>query len=217
MKARKGGTADRILDAARELFNSKGYAATSLHEIAASIGISQGNLTYHFPSKSDLAARLQADAQAEAKARRAERQTGAIADDYVGHLLSAMNLAWNNRFLLRDRRHFADKLSHDDSEFEADFDELHALLQRIEAEDLFRKDAVEDLETLTRSIWVMSRYWIDYLRDFEGRQDIAWQDQERGIEHHFALLLPCLTAAAKREFRAALARAGTRGGVQTIA
>lgn len=212
MKARKGGTADRILDAARELFNSKGYAATSLHEIAASIGISQGNLTYHFPSKSDLAARLQADAQAEAKARRAERQTGAIADDYVEHLLFAMNLAWNNRFLLRDRRQFADKLSQDESEFEADFDELHALLKRIEAGGLFRQDAVEDLEMLTRSIWVMSRYWIDYLRDFEGLEDIAWQDQERGIEHHFALLLPCLTAAARRDFRAALTRVGMRDG-----
>lgn len=212
MNKRKGGTVDRILDAARELFNSKGYAATSLHEIAASIGISQGNLTYHFPSKSDLAVRLQADAQEGAKARRAERQPGAIADDYVEHLLFAMNLAWNNRFLLRDRRQFADKLSHDESEFEADFDELHALLKRIEAGGLFRQDAIGDLETLTRSIWVMSRYWIDYLRDFEGREDIAWQDQERGIEHHFALLLPCLTAAARRDFRAALARAGMRDG-----
>jgi len=201
------GTADRILEAARELFNSKGYAATSLTEIAASIGISQGNLTYHFPSKSDLAARLQSNARDVATARRREITPGAIAEDYVEHLLFAMSLTWNNRFLLRDRIHFADKLPDKDSELAADYVELRALLQRIEAEGLFRKDAVSDLDVLTRAIWVMSRYWIDYLRDFEGLNEISWADQERGINHHFAILMPCLTASAKRDFQAALANA----------
>ncbi|MEM7023448.1 MAG: helix-turn-helix domain-containing protein [Pseudomonadota bacterium] len=51
---RRSPTAERIVEAARRRFNQRGYSATSLHEIAASIGISQGNLTYHFPSKRDL-------------------------------------------------------------------------------------------------------------------------------------------------------------------
>ena len=44
----------RILDAALELFNRNGYAATSQAEIAGAAGIRQGNLTYHFPAKLDV-------------------------------------------------------------------------------------------------------------------------------------------------------------------
>jgi hypothetical protein len=72
---------------------------------------------------------------------------------------------------------------------------------------MFRRDAVPDLTVLTRSIWIVSRYWMDYLRESEGREEITWEDQERGIAHHFALLLPCLTAGARRQFTAALDRA----------
>lgn len=205
--APKISTADRIADAGRRLFNMKGYAATSLSEIAAEVGISQGNLTYHFPTKGELAMRIEADAQNLARARREALQPGKVADDYVEHLLFAMNLTWNNRFLFRDRAQFASVIDLGNPELVADFDELHALLKRIEAEGMFRRDAVEDLLLLTRSIWIVSRYWMDYLREVERREAIGWKDQERGIQQHYAVLLPCLTADAKREFIAALERA----------
>ncbi|MEZ5945616.1 MAG: TetR/AcrR family transcriptional regulator [Hyphomonas sp.] len=83
---------------------------------------------------------------------------------------------------------------------------MHAL-SSVDAAGMFRRDAVTDLALLTRAIWIVGRYWMDYLSEFEGRSEITWRDQERGIEHHYAVLLPCLTADAKRDFRAALARA----------
>ena len=60
---------------------------------------------------------------------------------------------------------------------------------------------------LARSLWIVSRYWMDHLHESEGLAHIRWEDQERGIEHHFAVLLPCLTASARRAFEAALRRA----------
>jgi AcrR family transcriptional regulator len=202
-------TPDRIADAGRRLFNAKGYAATSLSEIAAEVGISQGNLTYHFPTKRDLALRIEGDARKLARTRRERLRPGSIADDYVEHLLFAMNLTWNHRFLFRDRTQFGAGIDvrNPESELTADFDELHGLLKRIDAAGMFRRDAFTDLSLLTRAIWIVGRYWMDYLNEFEGRSEITWHDQERGIEHHYAVLLPCLTADAKREFRAALARA----------
>ena len=202
-------TPDRIADAGRRLFNARGYAATSLNEIAGEVGISQGNLTYHFPTKRDLALRIEADARKLARERREKRRPGNIADDYVEHLLFAMNMTWNHRFLFRDRAQFGSSIDvrNPESELTADFDELHELLKRIDTARMFRRDAVTDLLTLTRAIWILGRYWMDYLSEFEGRGEITWRDQERGIEHHYAVLLPCLTADAKREFRAALARA----------
>ena len=202
-------TPDRIAEAGRWLFNAKGYAATSLHEIAAEVGISQGNLTYHFPTKRDLAARIEADARAIARARRDNFRPGNIADDYVEHVLFAMNALWSYRFLFRDRTQYASGIDarNPESEMMADYEELYALLKRIEAEDMFRRGVVEDLTVLARSIWIVGRYWMDYLNEFEGRKEIAWNDQERGIEQHYSLLRPYLTASANREFKAAFDRA----------
>lgn len=47
-------TRERILDIALDLFIRKGYAATSMREIAAPLGISKAALYYHFPSKGHI-------------------------------------------------------------------------------------------------------------------------------------------------------------------
>jgi len=205
-------TSDRILEAGRRLFNEKGYASTTLTEIALAVGISQGNLTYHFPTKSDLASRLQGQARLRTKTRRANLKPGTIQDDYVEHLLFGMEITWDNRFLLRDRALFADlsTANQPNAEEVADYQELEGLLKRIKKDGLFRRDLSLDLDVLTRSLWIVSRYWMDYLRDSEGLEQITWSDQERGIQQHFAVLLPCLMASARREFEAALERASGR-------
>ncbi len=208
----KPSTAEKILNAGQQLFNARGYGATSLSDIAASVGISKGNLTYHFPTKRALASQLLARARQTARARREQLQTGDIADDYVEHLLFAMDMTWTNRFLFRDRNEFAEELAGEDSELAADFSELRTLIERIEAAGMFRKGAVADLTVLTRSIWIVSRYWMDYLREFEGQASVSWADQEAGIKQHFAILLPCLTAPARRRFERALHRSSQTAG-----
>ncbi len=44
----------RVLDAAFSLFQSQGYSATSVHEIAAAAGVTGGALHHHFPTKKAL-------------------------------------------------------------------------------------------------------------------------------------------------------------------
>ena len=60
---------------------------------------------------------------------------------------------------------------------------------------------------LARALWILSRHWTDHLREMEARETVEWSDMRRGIEHHFAVLLPTLTAPARRRFIAALERA----------
>ena len=43
-----------VLDAAARLFREKGYASTSMRDIAAASGMLPGSLYYHFPSKEAL-------------------------------------------------------------------------------------------------------------------------------------------------------------------
>lgn len=55
-------TRSRILAAARELFAERGYAATSLADIAAAVGLTKTAVAYHFHPKDRLAAELIAPA-----------------------------------------------------------------------------------------------------------------------------------------------------------
>jgi len=45
---------DLILKTALELFNSQGVSDISSRDISEVMGISYGNLTYHFPKKADI-------------------------------------------------------------------------------------------------------------------------------------------------------------------
>lgn len=54
MAAPKGGSRERLLDAAEMLFAEKGFDATSIREIASRAGDTIGTLSYHFGSKSQL-------------------------------------------------------------------------------------------------------------------------------------------------------------------
>ena len=47
-------TKQLIHAAALELFNASGYANTSIARIADAVGITEGNLWYHFRAKEDL-------------------------------------------------------------------------------------------------------------------------------------------------------------------
>jgi len=199
-------TANRILEASRKAFNERGYAGTSVTEIATSLGMSQGNLTYHFPTKRDLAMALEDDVLMLMKHQRTSKKQGRLADDYIDHLLFGMKLTWRYRFLLRDRIHYAGEPvgQRQDSELTRDYEDLVALLERIDQEGQFLENKGIDIEVLSRSLWIVSRYWVDYLRELEGLGQVSWTDQKRGIQHHLAVLFPYLKASARKAFQAAL-------------
>jgi len=92
----------------------------------------------------------------------------------------------------------------------ADLEALGELLLRAKKEGLFRRDMPVDLEVLARSLWIVSRYWMDHLREFEGVEQPTWDDLQRGLQHHFAVLVPHLTANARRDLESAVFRVSSR-------
>ncbi len=199
-------TRERILEVSRELFNEKGFAATAVSEIAARAGIATGNLTYHFATKRELAAELERRARRQWREAHTRLQTGEIASDYVELVRSGMNRSWENRFLLRDRAQFREGTPArvPDRDMGADLEILKGCLERMSKEGMLRRDLPVDPSVLARSLFVISRYWMDHLRETDGLDRVSWADQERGLRHHFAALFPCLTAAARKEFESAL-------------
>ncbi len=200
-------TKERIAEAALRRFNRNGYASTTLTEIAADVGISQGNLTYHFPTKLDLALHLSEAVRVHTTERRASASPDDLVVDYVEQLRFALDLTWRFRFLMRDRGIFEDidALVPPSPILVAAFDDRRRFIQRIAGEGLLRPDPDRDLDVLARSLWIVTRYWMDHLREMEGREELAVDDVERGVRHHFAVLLPTLTDAGRRRFTDALA------------
>ncbi|MCB2056498.1 MAG: TetR family transcriptional regulator [Novosphingobium sp.] len=213
---RRSATANRIVEAGRKAFNLKGYVAASVTEIAASLNISQGNLTYHFPTKRELAMAIEDDALQIMKERRNRPGSGALADDYAEHLLFWMDLTWRYRFIMRDRVQYADQPlgKRPDSRLLSSYDELLGLLHRAGKQGILIENHGLEIDVLARSLWIVSRHWVDSLRELEGLDEPDWSDQERGIRHHMAILSPCLKAKARREFEAALKAAMLRPGLQ---
>ena len=54
MRKRDGTTKDRILDAAEEIFSSRGFDGTKVQEIATAAGVNKAMLYYYFKDKDDL-------------------------------------------------------------------------------------------------------------------------------------------------------------------
>lgn len=217
MTRERSTTRERILGASRRLFNEQGYAATPLAEIAGTVGISTGNLTYHFPAKRDIVKELGSRARQQYRDAHATPRSGPIADIYVELLRFAMEHAWQNRFLLRDQAQFGEPrfAGRPDPDSVADIETELAMLQRMQTEGMFRESLDLDLRMLSRSLWIVSRFWMDHLREVEGIDEVTWVDQERGLQHHFAVLFPCLTAAGRRAFELALERLADRHATPT--
>ena len=58
-----------VLDAARSLFGRKGYAQTSVDEIAAAARVTKGAVYHHFAGKEALFRAVHAEVEADAQAR----------------------------------------------------------------------------------------------------------------------------------------------------
>lgn len=57
-ETKSGASMARALEAALELFSSRGFGATSMRQIAQKSGISIGNIYHHFPNKEAMFERL---------------------------------------------------------------------------------------------------------------------------------------------------------------
>ena len=95
-------TAERILDTTLDLFNRLGEPNVSTTLISAEMGISPGNLYYHYPAKEELITRLfDRYDQALTELLRAADEVADVEDAWLFfHML--FELIWAYRFLYRD-------------------------------------------------------------------------------------------------------------------
>jgi AcrR family transcriptional regulator len=172
-------TRDRILNAALTLFNEQGTAAVSTNHIAAAIGISPGNLYYHFRNKQDIIRALFERLFAkwdETYQLPTDRAPGLA--DFEGLIASNYQLIWDYRFAYREMAALLQKNPDLQAQYQAlrwrGYAGLEALIEAFAtAGVLARPKSPQELRALTELCWIVSEQWPVNLELRDGAFDAA--------------------------------------------
>lgn len=203
-----GGTARRILEHAREGFNERGVGAVGVREIARELGLSPGNVSYHFPTKEALVSALIEEVHAENEAlveapegpldfgkvnavlrtiMRRDLENRWLLSDYVGLLRALPVLQRAHRKMQRDRERRVD-----------------LIVDRLSAAGLLDPRLAEHaLPTLRRQLLTQVFFWLPAAIVSAPDRDPA-ESLDAHARAALALFLPCCTPAGRRELESIL-------------
>lgn len=188
------GTRQTILDEAKKLFSARGYNAVSMNDIAQAVGISKGNLTYHFKKKEDIIAALLKESEHEI-------------DRKVPSSLEEMNaLFFRLRSVVEDNAyyfwHYA-QLAQLSPEIRSMQDEaiasnrtfLTSALEALEDELLIDLSSCESKECLVNTLLLTAIYWLPF-NDVMKTSSVSFLDQM------WSILTPFFTRRGATKFAA---------------
>ena len=197
-------TAERILEVSLGLFNRFGEPNVSTTLISSELGISPGNLYYHYPAKEALI-----NALYDRYERSLHELLGASdgvrdVEDAWFFLHSLFELICQYRFLYRDLNDLLSKNRRLETHFQAVLKHkaraVKALLDGMGRSGALRIDARE-LEPTATSMVVVLTYWLSYEYVLDPRH--ALEDGQaqgallRGARHVLHLLAPYLDAGQR--------------------
>jgi AcrR family transcriptional regulator len=173
MPAPKIDTPTRILDTALGLFNERGTANVTTNHIAEAMGISPGNLYYHFGNKAEIVRGLFARILAAWSANYA-LPPGKPPTFKTMDAMAAGNfeIQWAHRFFFRDLT----MLLAADPELAADYRRNRetgmantlALLRHFISAGLMQPADKRTLDDLTQLFWLVGDFWLVF-RDAGGK------------------------------------------------
>lgn len=187
-------TKDNIIQAAIDLFNDCGTGAISTNRIASEIGISPGNLYYHYQNKEDII-------RAILLAMIAEWDQVWVSpkeefEPTLGDLKDIIRL--NLQLQLKYRFFYRESITLMRADPELKFIHQQVQTQRMGEQRKFFQVFVEagvlqlpesiDMESLLTSCWIISNYWLSYLES--GGVEANESQIERGIELILSVLHP---------------------------
>ena len=192
-------TAERILEVTLELFNRFGEPNVSTTLISAELGISPGNLYYHYPAKDELINSLyDRYERALTELLRAADEVRNVEDAWL-FMHMRFELIWQYRFLYRDLNDLLSKNRRLETHFQCVLKNKSAAVQTMLA-GLGRGDAMRmierDVEPVATAIVVVLTYWLsfEYVRDPRNALEPASAGAAlmRGAFHVLSLLSPYL-------------------------
>jgi AcrR family transcriptional regulator len=196
-------TRRRILDESLRLFNAQGEESVTTGDIAGAVGISPGNLYYHFRNKGEIVAALfdELEARLDLEPRVGAPVAQAIEDLWL-YLHLMLEAIHEYRFFYRNLHGVARR----DRRLAERFNRIagrklaaiEALCGALAARGEFRASA-EEIHALARNILLVATYWLDFHALRRGRDEDAAVAQ--GAYQVMSLLAPYLRGGARRHLQ----------------
>ena len=204
-------TAERILASALVLFNRFGEPNVATTLVAADLGISPGNLYYHYPGKEDIVNTLFAHYQSDLQALLPAAEDVKDLEDAWFFMHSLFELVWRYRFLYRDLNDLLSKYRQLEQQVKEVLADKHKafliLLGRLSDKGWLTQNPTERDSTATHML-VMLTWWLsyEYVRDpRHALEDANAQGGvSRGAQQVLGLLLPYLQTQPKAQLLALL-------------
>jgi AcrR family transcriptional regulator len=188
-------TKNNIIQKAIDLFNEHGTAAISLTSLAEALGISTGNLQYHYRSKEEIVRAILEIMFNDWNAVYQEMDTGSFTMDTLYRILRInFRLVWKYRFFYRELNALLRK------------DELlakrYAVIQegRLAEQELLTKQMARaggarpmrklELRNMVLAGWVLSNSWLTYVESTGRTVDETAMDE--AVEVLFQFYKPFL-------------------------
>jgi len=202
-------TRERILATALEMFNAFGERAVATTAIAVEMGISPGNLYYHFRSKEQIVDGLfdqfRRDIETTLAAPEARLPN---AEDCWLFLHLVFEAIWKYRFIYRDINDLVSRYRMIETSFRRILSHKRRVAERIlaglvEAGQLAATPA--EIQTLAQNIVLVATYWMSYEFASDPRAVQGGRTLARGAFQVISLAAPYL-APRERALFEALAR-----------
>ena len=201
-------TKDKIIATAIDLFNIHGTKAISTNHIAKEMGISPGNLYYHFRSKNDIIRSISHNFSNELGSV-FKIQLDTISD-FSSNLTSLFNrffkIQQSYQFLFLEGVH----LTKQDSRLLDNYTNLrslikkgyHELLSNLVKIKIMKRQSLNIIDDLLDAQWIIMWYWINHtILDRNTYDDFQIK---KGIKLSFSIIKPQLTSIGKVAFDKAL-------------
>ncbi len=202
-------TKDKILNTALKLFNEKGEASVTTANIAEALGISEGNLWYHFRTKREIVLELNRRLEQEV-----ERNLSRLSDknfdliDFMSYAGRAFEYLWEYRFLFRDHSYGSNDV---DAMIRLQEITLRGQknIERI-IENMRRRKLLsvskDGANALAVNAWIVHSNWLRFLQARENILEITEKHIKEGFLQLFWLFNPYLGEEGKREATAFIKR-----------
>ncbi|MCM3761571.1 TetR/AcrR family transcriptional regulator [Alkalihalobacillus oceani] len=188
-------TKERIIDAAIELFNVNSTGEVSTNHIAKEIGISPGNLYYHFQNKEEIIRaifeRMVADFHLLWSITKQQNELSF--QELRSLLKSSFELEWKYRFFYRElivlMKNDPDLKSRHSQIQQERMQQQRAFLQQLIDLGVLHDTVKGQLDALLKISWMISNYWLMFLES-SGIEGITEELLEEGIDLIFTVFTP---------------------------
>jgi AcrR family transcriptional regulator len=194
-------TRERILDASLAMFNAQGEPNVTTNHIADELGISPGNLYYHYRNKDDIVERLFAryEARMDDALVAPEGRLPNLEDVWL-QLHLVFECMWEYRFLYRDlvdilarnrklRQRFARILNRAAASAEA-------VLKGLARAEVMRATP-DEIHATAENVLLVATFWLNYHAVRGANPEPAQNDLSHGIYQVMLLIAPFLRDAER--------------------